>query len=52
MVEAWENIFNNSIIRISKNKIVYNTRLVEEHRIDPIKKRTKENTRPKKNLKD
>ena len=41
-VEVWEDIFNNSIIRISKNKIVYNTRLVEEHRIDPIKKEQKE----------
>ncbi len=40
-VEVWEDIFNNSIIRISKNKTIYNTRLVEGHRIDPIKKEQK-----------
>lgn len=39
-VEVWEDIFNNSI-RISKNKTVYNTRLIEGHRIDPIKKEQK-----------
>ena len=40
-VEVWENIFDNKKIRIFKNKKVYNTRLIEGHRIDNDKKKQK-----------
>lgn len=35
-VEVWEDVFDNKNIRISKDKKVYNTRLIEGHRIDPV----------------
>lgn len=40
-VEVWQDIFDNKIIRIFKNKKVYNTRLIEGHRIDNEKKKQK-----------
>ena len=39
-VEVWSDVFNNNI-RIFKNDKLYNTRKVEGHRIDPIKKEQK-----------
>lgn len=40
-VEIWQDVFNPSIIRICKNKIIYNTRHIEGHIQDPIKKEQK-----------
>ncbi len=36
-VEVWKDIFNGDI-RIFKNNKIYNTRLIEGHRVDPEKK--------------
>ena len=40
-VEVWEDIFDNKIIRVYKNKKIYNTRLIEGHRIDPETRKQK-----------
>lgn len=40
-VEVWEDIFDNKIIKIFKNKNIYNTRLIEGHRINPEKREQK-----------
>lgn len=40
-VEVWQDVFDKEIIRIYKNKKVYNTRLIKGHRQDPIKKEQK-----------
>lgn len=40
-VEVWQDVFNTKIIRIYKNKKIYNTRLLQGHRIDPEKKKQK-----------
>lgn len=40
-VEVWQDIFNPKYIRISKDKKIYNTRLVEGQYQDPIKKEQK-----------
>lgn len=40
-VEVWQDVFDKKIIRIVKNKKIYNTRLIEGHRIDPVKREQK-----------
>lgn len=40
-VEVWQDIFNPSIIRICEDKVIYNTRHIEGHIQDPIKKEQK-----------
>ena len=40
-VEVWQDIFNTTLIRICKDKKVYNTRKIEGHRQDPIKREQK-----------
>lgn len=37
-VEVWEDVFDSKIIRICKNEKIFNTRTIEGHRIDPVKK--------------
>ena len=39
-VEVWEDVFNGTI-RIYKNKMLYNTREIEGHYQDPVKKELK-----------
>ena len=40
-VEVWQDVFDTGLIRIYKDKKVYNTRKVEGHRQDPIKREQK-----------
>lgn len=40
-IEVWQDVFNPSLIRIYKDKIIYNTRHIEGHIQDPIKKEQK-----------
>ena len=40
-VEVWQDVFNTELIRICKDKKVYNTRKIEGHRQDPIKREQK-----------
>ena len=40
-VEIWQDVFDTEIIRICKDKKVYNIRKVEGHRKDPIKREQK-----------
>ena len=40
-VEVCQDVFDTELIRICKDKKVYNTRKVEGHRIDPIKREQK-----------
>ena len=40
-VEVWQDVFNTNIIRICKDKNIYNTRKIEGHRQDPIKREQK-----------
>lgn len=40
-VEIWQDVFDTEIITICKEKKVYNTRKVEDHRKDPIKREQK-----------
>lgn len=40
-VEVWQDIFDDKIIKIFKNKKIFNTRIIEGHRIDPVKKEQK-----------
>lgn len=50
-VEVWHDVFNTTLIRICKNKKIYDTRKIEGHRQDPIKREKKE-FKIKKNLKN
>ena len=40
-VEVWQDVFDTEFIRIYKDKKVYNTRMVEGHRKDPVKREQK-----------
>ena len=40
-VEVWQDVFNPKLIRIFKNKKIYNVRHIEGHRQDPNKKEQK-----------
>lgn len=40
-VEVWQDVFDKKFIRIYKNKKLYNTRLIEGHRMDSKKKEQK-----------
>ena len=40
-VEVWQDVFNTNIIRICKDKNIYNTLKIEGHRQDPIKREQK-----------
>lgn len=40
-VEVWQDVFDKKIVKLYKNKKIYNTRLIEGHRIDPKKKEQK-----------
>lgn len=40
-VEVWQDVFDKEIIRIFKNKKIYNTRLIKGHRQDPVKREQK-----------
>ena len=40
-VEVWQDVFCPQIVRIYKNNKIYNTRLINGHRIDPVKREQK-----------
>ena len=40
-VEVWQDVFNTTLIRICKDKKIYDTRKVEGHRQDPVKREQK-----------
>ena len=40
-VEIWQDVFDIELIRICKDKKIYNTRKIEGHRKDPIKREQK-----------
>ena len=40
-VEVWQDVFNTTLIRICKDKKIYDTQKIEGHRQDPIKREQK-----------